>query len=88
MERHYEYYAIVDDNHTLDNPFVVVRTLRGGEGEEFFSTKLEWVRSDLLYRIQSGRDYNEAAPISEEAGKRFEETQARRVEEARKKQTP
>lgn len=83
MSRRYQYYAIVDSDYPVDNPWLVVRT--GGEFEEFFSTKLQWERSDMLYRIDSGREYFRAVPISEKQGKGFEKLQARRVEEVRKR---
>jgi hypothetical protein len=78
----YQYFAIVTTEHPVEDPFFVVRT--GGEYEEFFSTNLRWERSDALYRIESGREYWRAVPISEEQGKGFEEVQARRVAQARK----
>jgi len=81
MSQH-TYFAIVGNAHTVDNPYVVVRT--GGEYPEVFSTNLRWERTDLLDRIDSGREYFDAVPISEKQGKKFEKTQARRVAEARK----
>ncbi|WIX85204.1 hypothetical protein [Amycolatopsis sp. DG1A-15b] len=78
----YQYFAIVTAECPVENPFFVVRT--GGAHEEFFSTRLRWERSDALYRIQSGREYWTAVPISEEQGKGFEKVQAQRVAAARK----
>lgn len=86
MRRQYRYYAILDDNHTLDDPLVVVREWdvdEYGDGlEEKFSTALKWVPSDRLYRISSGRDDKEAVLIDEEAARRFELHQAERVRRA------
>ncbi len=78
----YQYYAIVTRSYPVENPFFVIRT--GGEYEEFFSTNLRWERSDTLYRIESGREYWRAVPISEEQGKGFEKVQAQRVADSRK----
>ena len=78
----YQYFAIVTRNHPVENPFFVIRT--GGEYEEFFSTSLRWERSDTLYRIESGREYWTAVPISQEQGEGFEKVQAQRVAAVRK----
>ncbi|MEV6240389.1 hypothetical protein [Lentzea sp. NPDC051838] len=79
----HRYFALVGVDDTVDEPYVVVRT--GGEHDEVFSTRLRWEWTDLLYRIESGREYLHAVPISEKEGKRFERIQARRVEDARKR---
>ncbi len=84
MSEDYTYYAILDQSHTLENPLVVVR--ERGSTEERFTTNLKWERSDLLYRIGSGRDYAEAVPITEVDADRFKKVQAKRVKEARKVQ--
>lgn len=78
----YQYFAIVTTTHPVENPFFVVRT--GGAHEEFFSTSLRWERSDAFDRIESGREYWEAVPISEEQGVAFEKVQAQRVADSRK----
>jgi hypothetical protein len=83
MSQQHSYFAIVGFAHTVEEPFVVVRT--GGEHAESFTTKLKWERTDLLDRIDEDRVHFEAVPISEEDGKRFEEVQARRVEAARER---
>ncbi|MCE7008867.1 hypothetical protein LWC34_39560 [Kibdelosporangium philippinense] len=82
MPRQYRYYAIVGPQRTVDSPSVVVRewdAAGGDTSEEMFSTDLEWVRSNILYRIGSGRDISDAVPISAEAATRFESIQADRV---------
>jgi len=84
MSRDYAYYAILDDDHTLEDPRVVVR--ERGSIEERFTTNLKWERSDVLYRISSGREYAEAVQITEADADRFKKVQAKRVKEALKKQ--
>jgi hypothetical protein len=84
MSEQRAYFAIVGRRHPLENPYVVVRT--GGEYDEIFSTDLRWERTDLLYRIDSGREYFDAVRISEEEGKRFEQVQAQRVAAARERE--
>jgi hypothetical protein len=82
MEREYRYFAILDRNHTLADPLVVIREFDvfGGTSEEKFSTKLRWVPSDIRYRILTGHDWDDkAVPIDEEAARRFESIQAERV---------
>ncbi|SDJ79511.1 hypothetical protein SAMN04488074_103240 [Lentzea albidocapillata subsp. violacea] len=78
------YFAIVSRSDTVDNPYTVVRS--GGEYDQFFGVRLTWLRTDLLYRIDSGREYYDAVPISAEDGKRFEAIQAKRVEEELRRQ--
>ena len=78
--RNRSYFAIVGRSNTVDDPHTVVR--QGGEYDEHFGGRLTWVRTDLIYRIDSGREYYDAVPISAEEGKRFEETRARRIERA------
>src|SRR4051812_17330795 len=84
MSLEYTYYAILDRSHTLENPLVVVR--ERGSTEEMFTTNLKWERSDVLYRISSGRDYADAVPITAADAKRFEKVQAKRVKKAKKEQ--
>jgi len=83
MAASYKYYALIGLVHTLDNPFAVVRV--GGEFDASFTTNLKWERTDLMYRIDSGRDNFDVVPISDEDAKRFEEVQARRVEAVRRR---
>lgn len=87
----YQYYAIRDPNHTLDNPLVVIREREdeaGHKSEEMFSTALRREESDVMHRLGSGRDWqDEAVPIGEEAAKRFESTQADRVRRANSQET-
>lgn len=83
MARKYKYYALIGVPDTLENPHAVVRV--GGEFDESFTTNLEWARTDLMNRIEWGRDDYEVVEISEKDAKRFEKTQARRVEEVRKR---
>ncbi|MCX2950600.1 hypothetical protein [Lentzea sp. NEAU-D7] len=73
------YFAIVGLSNTVDDPHTVVR--RGGEHDEHFGGRLTWLRTDLMYRIDSGREYYDAVPISAEEGKRFEAVRAKRVAE-------
>jgi hypothetical protein len=35
-------------------------------GEETFTSRLQWEKSDSLYRISSGREYQTAVPITED----------------------
>lgn len=79
----YRYFALIGLAETLDDPFAVVRV--GGEFHETFTTSLTWDRTDLIHRVDSGRDSYEVVEISEKDAKRFEKTQARRVKEVRKR---
>lgn len=72
---------MLDHGDTLDNPHAVVRW--GGEFYESFTTRLQWERTHLMTRIEWGREDYEVVEISEEDAKRFETTQARRVERVR-----
>ncbi|MEV6907039.1 hypothetical protein [Amycolatopsis sp. NPDC051071] len=81
MSSNYYYWAIVGRDDSLEDPNVVVRTRSDGRDEEVFTIDLEWRRSDSLRRIQYGRDYNEALPISEEDFRRFEKRRIKRVKE-------
>jgi hypothetical protein len=65
----YQYYFIIDSGDSMEHPGAVIRKQDTGfelTGEETFTTDLEWVRSDKLYRISSGREYYDAVPVSEE----------------------
>jgi hypothetical protein len=65
----YQYYFIIDDDATMERPSAVIRKQNTGfelTGEETFTINLEWVRSDKLYRISSGREYYDAVPVTEE----------------------
>ena len=83
MARKYKYYALIGVPDTLENPDGVVRV--GGEFDETFTTDLQWARTDVMNRIRWGREDYKVVEISEEDAKRFETTQARRVEEVRKR---
>jgi hypothetical protein len=65
----YQYYFILKDDSTMERPGAVIRKQDTGfelTGEETFTIGLEWVRSDNLYRISSGREYYDAVPVTEE----------------------
>lgn len=63
----YTYYFISADGFPAEQPVWLVRKLDTGwtaTGEERFTKDLRWARSDMLYRIESGREYDEAKEIT------------------------
>ncbi len=71
------YWAIVSRNHSLADPWTVVRG--STRDEESLSLDLEWSRSDTIYRIDSGRDDREYLPVTEDYVKWFEDKIAERA---------
>ena len=65
----YQYYFIVSDPPPHEGPPWLIRKRDTGfdiTGEERFTRHLQWEPSDHLSRISSGRDYDEALPITEQ----------------------
>jgi len=85
MKRRYRYFAIVDLNYGLDNPYALAREWDTGPGrtaEEFFSPRLVWEPADLIDRARNGRDNNDASPITERDAQRYVELLTRRFQQA------
>jgi hypothetical protein len=79
----YQYYFISPDGFPTEQPVALIRKLDTGHtasGEEFFTRYLKWERSDRLYRIESGRDYDEAMPISEAEAMAYVDRVTRKVQ--------
>jgi hypothetical protein len=70
----YTYFAIVDRQGGVGDPLAVVREWKiegGATREEAFTRNLTWEQTDRLYRIRSGRSYDEAEEISEAEVEKF-----------------
>ncbi len=62
------YYAILDEESSLDRPVGVFRRVKSGNGQidEVFSRNLKWEFSPLLYSAERGDTMYDFVPISEE----------------------
>jgi hypothetical protein len=62
------YYAIVDEDSTLDRPVGVFRRVKGDSGQvdEVFSRHLKWEFSPLLYSAERGDTMYDFIPIAED----------------------
>jgi hypothetical protein len=62
------YYAILDENSSLDRPVGVFRRVKGENGQidEVFSRNLKWEFSPLLYSAERGDTMYDFAEITEE----------------------
>ena len=62
------YYAILDENSSLDRPVGVFRRVKGENGQidEVFSRNLHWEFSPLLYSAERGDTMYDFAEITEE----------------------
>lgn len=79
MSSHYRYFAVVGDHWTVDNPITVIRESFDESGHSYaesYTRALRWEATDRLFRIRSGREYDEAVPITEEAARAFEQRRA------------
>jgi hypothetical protein len=66
------YYAILDENSSLDRPVGVFRRVKSDNGQidEVFSRNLQWEFSPLLYSAERGDTMFDFVEIAEdEAGK-------------------
>jgi len=61
------YYAILDEDSSLDRPVGVFRRVKsdGGQIDEVFSRNLKWEFSPLLYSAERGDTMFDFAEISE-----------------------
>jgi hypothetical protein len=79
MSSRYRYFAVVGDHWTVDNPITVIRESFDDLGHSYaesFTRARRWKATDLLFRLRSGREYDEAVPITEEAARAFERRRA------------
>ncbi len=62
------YYAILDEESSLDRPVSVFRRVKSDNGQidEVFSRNLKWEFSPLLYSAERGDTMYDFVPISEE----------------------
>ena len=69
------YYAILDENSSLERPVSVFRRVKsdGGQIDEVFSRNLKWEFSPLLYSAERGDTMYDFVPISEEEASRIVE---------------
>jgi hypothetical protein len=68
MAEEITYYAIVDDQNSLDHPAGVLRRVKhdGGERDETYGTDLRWAHSSLLYEYENGEVGNKFVLIAED----------------------
>jgi hypothetical protein len=61
------YYAMIDEFTSRENPRTVLRRVKDDEGtiDEIFSRDLKWEFSPLMYSAERGDLANEFVPISE-----------------------
>ncbi|MEV7550944.1 hypothetical protein AB0N89_15090 [Amycolatopsis sp. NPDC089917] len=71
------YWAIVSRNHPLSDPWTVVRGTRSSE--ESLTVDRTWRKSDQIYRIDSGREYQDYLPVTEEYVEWFKAKMAERT---------
>jgi hypothetical protein len=79
----YTYYFVSADGFPTDQPVWLVRKQDTGwtaTGEERFTKDLRWEKSDMLYRIESGREYDEAKQITEAEAQAYLERVTRMME--------
>jgi hypothetical protein len=69
------YYAILDEDSSLERPVGVFRRVKseGGQIDEVFSRNLKWEFSPLLYSAERGDTMYDFVPISEEEASRIVE---------------
>jgi hypothetical protein len=62
------YYAVLDEDSSLERPVGVFRRIRrdNGQIDEVFSRNLKWEFSPLLYSAERGDTMYDFVPISEE----------------------
>jgi hypothetical protein len=69
------YYAILDEDSSLERPVGVFRRVKSDNGQidEVFSRNLKWEFSPLLYSAERGDTMYDFVPISEEEASRIVE---------------
>jgi hypothetical protein len=67
------YYAICDEDSSVDRPVGVFRRIKGesGQVDEVFSRHLRWEFSPLLYSAERGDTMYDFIPISEDEADRI-----------------
>jgi len=67
------YYAILDEDSSLERPVGVFRRVKSANGQidEVFSRNLKWEFSPLLYSAERGDTMYDFTPISEEEASRI-----------------
>jgi hypothetical protein len=67
------YYAILDENSSLDRPVGVFRRVKSDNGQidEVFSRNLQWEFSPLLYSAERGDTMYDFAEITEDEANRI-----------------
>ena len=69
------YYAVLDEDSSLERPVGVFRRVKrdSGQIDEVFSRNLKWEFSPLLYSAERGDTMFDFVPISEEEASRIVE---------------
>jgi hypothetical protein len=69
------YYAILDEDSSLERPVGVFRRVKSDNGQidEVFSRNLKWEFSPLLYSAERGDTMYDFIPVSEEEASRIVE---------------
>jgi hypothetical protein len=77
------YYAVLDEDSSLERPVGVFRRIKrdSGQIDEAFSRNLRWEFSSLLYAAERGDTMFDFVPISEQEASRI-------VERIRQKANP
>lgn len=78
----YTYYFVSANGFPTERPVWLVRKQDTGwtaSGEERFTKDLRWEESDMLYRIESGREYDEAKEITAEEAQAYIERVTRMI---------
>jgi hypothetical protein len=77
------YYAVLDEDSSLERPVGVFRRVKrdSGQIDEVFSRNLKWEFSPLLYSAERGDTMYDFVPISEQEASRI-------VERIRQKANP
>lgn len=72
------YFALVDDEHDVKDPFTVVRASERS-GVFALNDDAAWVRTTLLDQIEAGEIAYQVRPISERAAVRIQQRREKRV---------
>ncbi|HMD94022.1 MAG TPA: hypothetical protein VKG80_15440 [Trebonia sp.] len=69
------YYAVLDEDSSLERPVGVFRRVKrdSGQMDEVFSRNLKWEFSPLLYSAERGDTMYDFIPISEQEASRIVE---------------
>jgi len=69
------YYAVLDEDSSLERPVGVFRRVKrdSGQIDEVFSRNLKWEFSPLLYSAERGDTMYDFVPISEQEASRIVE---------------